>query len=147
MTELKAPREGSSSTQSSKESCPSTPTGDRASDAGKSEISVTTDHLSEYIHMLIVFTATDIYINRELNKKNEEERLQAEEKEVAALLILEVDYEGDTAMDTECEDGKLEYVSDSEGDLLLSPPAGLQSPSRYRYMFCLHVPHIHCQES
>lgn len=63
--------------------------------------------------------------NRELNKKNEEERMKVEEKEVAALLVLGTEYEGDAAMDTDCENSESEYVSDSEGHLLLTPPAGL----------------------
>ncbi len=56
--------------------------------------------------------------------------MRAEEMEVAALLVLDTDDEGDKAMGTDMDE--LEYVSDSEGDLLLSPPAGIQSPYGYR---------------
>jgi hypothetical protein len=77
-------------------------------------------------HTSIATTAADKSMNRALRKKNEDEDLQAEETEVTALL--ETGYEGD-AMATDCEESsELEYVSDSEADLLLSPPAGLQSP-------------------
>ena len=71
-------------------------------------------------------------INRELNKKNEEERMKAEEKEVAALLVLDTDDEGDAAMDTDYKNSESEYASDSEGHLLLTPPAGRRSHYRYR---------------
>jgi hypothetical protein len=59
--------------------------------------------------------------------------MEAEEREVKALLVLDADDEGDALMDTDCEgdsevsDG-LEYVPDSEEDLLLSP-RGLRSRS------------------
>ena len=56
--------------------------------------------------------------------------MRAEEMEVAALLVLDTDDEGDKAMGKDSD--KLEYVSDSEGDLLLSPPARLRSPYGYR---------------
>jgi len=57
--------------------------------------------------------------------------MQAEEMEVAALLVLDTDDEGgDKAMGTDLD--KLEYVLDSEGDLLLSPPAGIRSPYGHR---------------
>jgi hypothetical protein len=56
--------------------------------------------------------------------------MRAEEMEVAALLVLDTDDEGDKAMGTDMDE--LEYVSDSEGDLLLSPPAGIRSPYGYR---------------
>jgi len=49
--------------------------------------------------------------------------MRAEEMEVAALLVLDMDNEGDKGMGTDSDE--LEYVSDSEGDLLLSPPAGI----------------------
>jgi len=49
--------------------------------------------------------------------------MRAEEMEVVALLVLDTDDEGDKAMGTDSDE--LEYVSDSEGDLLLSPPAGI----------------------
>lgn len=58
--------------------------------------------------------------------------MQAEEQEVCSLLVLDADDTGDATMDTDYmgdTDG-LEYVSDSEGDLLLSPVAGLRSPVR-----------------
>ena len=58
--------------------------------------------------------------------------MQAEEQEVRSLLVLDADDTGDATMDTDYmgdTDG-LEYVSDSEGDLLLSPVAGLRSPVR-----------------
>ena len=54
----------------------------------------------------------------------------AEEMEVAALLVLDIDDKGNKAMGT--DSNKLEYISDSEGDLLLSPPAGIWSPYGYR---------------
>ena len=60
--------------------------------------------------------------------------MQAEEQEVHALLVLGVDDTGDAMMDMDYmgdTDG-LEYVSDLEGDLLLSPVAGLQSPIQMR---------------
>ena len=53
--------------------------------------------------------------------------MQAEEQEVRSLLVLDADDTGDVTMDADYmgdTDG-LEYVSDSEGDLLLSPVAGL----------------------
>lgn len=79
-------------------------------------------------HTFIALTSADKLMNRALKKKNEDEDLQAEETEVTALLVLETGDEGD-AMATDCEESsELEYVSDSEADLLLSPPAGLQSP-------------------
>jgi hypothetical protein len=56
--------------------------------------------------------------------------MRSEEMEVAALLVLDTDNEGDKAMGTDTDE--LEYVLDSEGDLLLSPPAGIQSPYGYR---------------
>jgi len=56
--------------------------------------------------------------------------MQAEEKEVAALLGLDADIEGEGTDYN--EDSELEYVPDLEGDLLLSPPAGLRSPYGYR---------------
>ena len=56
--------------------------------------------------------------------------MRSEEMEVAALLVLDTDDEGNKVMGTGMD--KLEYVSDSEGDLLLSPPVGIQSPYRYR---------------
>lgn len=56
--------------------------------------------------------------------------MRAEEKEVAALLGLDVDNDDEGTDDN--EDIELEYVPDSEGDLLLSPPAGLRSPYGYR---------------
>jgi len=56
--------------------------------------------------------------------------MQAEEMEVAALLELDMDDKGNKAMGTDSDE--LEYISDSEGDLLLSPPAGIRSPYMYR---------------
>ena len=56
--------------------------------------------------------------------------MQAEEKEVVALLGLDADMEGEGTDYN--EDSKLEYIPDSEGDLLLSPPARLRSPYGYR---------------
>ena len=58
--------------------------------------------------------------------------MKVEEKEVAALLVLDTDDEGDAVMDAEYENSESEYVSDSEGHLLLTPPAGLRSPYGYR---------------
>jgi hypothetical protein len=58
--------------------------------------------------------------------------MKAEEKEVAALLVLDTDYESDAAMDINYESGESEYAPDSEGDLLLTPPAGVRSPYGYR---------------
>jgi len=49
--------------------------------------------------------------------------MKAEEQEVRDLLISNDESEGEG----EVSDG-LEYVSDSEGDLLLSPVPGLRSP-------------------
>jgi hypothetical protein len=43
--------------------------------------------------------------------------------EVVALLVLDTDDEGNKVMGT--DSNELEYVSDSKGDLLLSPPAGI----------------------
>ena len=77
----------------------------------------------EYVDIYIycIYLSTDSWITRKLKQYNEEKKVKQEEREVKVLLLLHCEDDKDEDASSSGLEDILQYVSDSEGYLLLAP--------------------------
>ena len=77
----------------------------------------------EYVDIYIycIYLSTDSWITRKLKQYNEEKKVKQEEREVKVLLLLHCEDDEDEDASSSGLEDILQYVSDSEGYLLLAP--------------------------